>query len=138
MKLNLQDRRLWVATAMLVLIALPLGFAYYGTRTAPPTPVPTASLGPGSPPPLVEGLWRMEGSVVDETGKPIDGVCLAIGPLGCRATSPKSDAAGKFYFDLPPANVDYDLHFSKTGYLTLDVRIHPNGPSTFNYVLKRG
>jgi len=46
MKLDLQDRRLWVATAMLVLIALPLGFAYYGTRTAAPTPVPTASLGP--------------------------------------------------------------------------------------------
>ena len=135
MKLSLQDRRLWVATAMLVLIALPLGFAFYGSRTAAPTPAPTPTL---YQPPLVEGLWRMEGSVVDEAGKPLEGVCLAIGPLGCRATSPKSDAAGKFYFDLPPANVDYDLHFSKTGYQTLDVRIHPSAPSLFNYVLKRG
>ena len=135
MKLNLQDRRLWVATAMLVLIALPLGFAFYGTKTVAPTPVPTPT---SYPPPLVEGLWRMEGSIVDEAGKPVEGACLAIGPLGCRATSPKSDAAGKFYFDLPPANVDYDLHFSKTGYQTLDVRIHPSAPSVFNYVLKRG
>ena len=136
MKLSLQDRRLWVATAMLVLIALPLGFAFYGAKTvALPTPAPTPT---SYPPPLVEGLWRMEGAVIDENNKPLEGVCLAIGPLGCRATSPKSDAAGRFYFDLPPANVDYDLHFSKAGYQTLDVRIHPSAPSVFNYVLKRG
>jgi hypothetical protein len=65
-------------------------------------------------------------------------VCLAVGPLGCKATSPKSDKDGRFYFDLPVANVDYDLHFTKTGYQQFDVRIHPNGPSNFNYVLKKG
>ena len=90
------------------------------------------------PPPTVEGLWRIEGAVIDDTTKPIEGVCLSIGPLGCQATSPKSDKDGKFYFDLPVANVDYDLRFTKAGYQTLDVRIHPTGPSNFNYVLKRG
>jgi len=49
-----------------------------------------------------------------------------------------TDKDGKFYFDLPVANVDYDFHFTKPGYQQFDVRIHPNGPSTFNYVLRRG
>ena len=132
--LSWSDRRLWVGTVMLVLIALPLAFAFYGTRSGPsvvPTPTPY-------PPPTVEGLWRIEGTVIDETNKPIEGVCLAVGPLGCKATSPKSDKDGRFYFDLPVANVDYDLHFTKTGYQQFDVRIHPNGPSNFNYVLKKG
>ncbi len=133
MKLRWRDRRLWVGTVMLLLIALPLAFAFYGSQTGPPAPTPTPY-----PPPPVEGLWRIEGAVIDENQKPIEGVCLAIGPLGCRATSPKSDSAGRFFFDLPPANVDYDLHFTKAGYQPFDVRIHPTGPSTFNYVLKKG
>jgi hypothetical protein len=131
-KLGWRDRRLWVGTAMLVLIALPLGFAYYGSRSGPPAATPTPY-----PPPAVEGLWRIEGAIVDSNSQPIQGVCLAIGPLGCRATSLKSDKDGKFYFDLPPANVDYDLHFTKDGYQQLDVKIHPTGPSTFAYVLRR-
>jgi len=76
--------------------------------------------------------------VIAETNKPIEGVCLVIGPVGCQAVSPRSDKDGRFYFDLPVANVDYDLHFVKVGYQQFDVRIHPTGPSTFNYVLKRG
>jgi hypothetical protein len=132
-KLDWRDRRIWVGTIMLVLIALPLGVAYYGSRSGPPAPAPTPY-----PPPTVEGLWRIEGSVMDEANKPIEGVCLVIGPLDCRATSPKSDKSGKYYFDLPVANVDYDLHFIKIGYQQLDVRIHPIAPSTFSYVLKKG
>ena len=133
MKLAVRDRRLWLGTLMLLLIAGPLAFAYYGTRSGPSIAAPTAY-----PPAPVEGLWRIEGHVADETNQPVEGVCLAIGPLGCKATSPKSDKDGNFYFDLPVANVDYDLHFTKAGYQTFDVRIHPNGPSSFNYVLKRG
>ena len=133
MRLEWRDRRLWLSTLMLLFIAVPLAFAYYGTRVGPPVAAPTPY-----PPPTVEGLWRIEGTVIDETNKPIEGVCLAIGPLGCKATSPRSDAAGGFYFDLPPANVDYDFHFTKPGYQQFDVRIHPTGPSTFNYVLKKG
>ncbi len=134
MKVDWRDRRLWVSTIILLLIAVPLGFAYYGsTQGAASKPTPTPY-----PPPTVEGLWRIEGNVIDENQKPIEGVCLAIGPVGCQPVSPRSDKDGKFYFDLPVANVDYDFHFTKPGYQTFDVRIHPNGPSNFNYVLRRG
>ena len=133
MKVDWRDRRLWVSTAILLLIALPLAFAYYGSTQGAPRPTPTPY-----PPPTVEGLWRIEGTVIDETSKPIEGVCLAIGPVGCQPVSPHSDKDGKFYFDLPVANVDYDFHFTKPGYQQFDVRIHPTGPSTFNYVLRRG
>ncbi len=134
MKVDWHDRRLWVSTIILLLIAVPLGFAYYGsTQGGAPKPTPTPY-----PPPTVEGLWRIEGAVHDENGAGIEGVCLAIGPVGCQPVSPRSDKDGKFYFDLPVANVDYDFHFTKAGYQTLDVRAHPNGPSTFNYVLRRG
>ena len=133
MKVDWRDRRLWVTTAILLLIALPLAFAYYGSTQGAPRPTPTPY-----PPPTVEGLWRIEGTIIDETSKPIEGVCLAIGPVGCQPVSPHSDKDGKFYFDLPVANVDYDFHFTKPGYQQFDVRIHPTGPSTFNYVLRRG
>jgi hypothetical protein len=132
-KVDWRDRRLWVSTAILLLIALPLAFAYYGTTQGAPRATPTPY-----PPPTVEGLWRIEGTVIDETSTPIEGVCLAIGPVGCQPVSPHSDKDGKFYFDLPVASVDYDFHFTKPGYQQLDVRIHPTGPSTFNYVLRRG
>jgi len=132
-KVDWRDRRLWVSTAILLFIALPLAFAYYGSTQGAPRPTPTPY-----PPPTVEGLWRIEGTVIDDTSKPIEGVCLAIGPVGCQPVSPRSDKDGKFYFDLPVANVDYDFHFTKAGYQQFDVRIHPTGPSTFNYVLRRG
>jgi len=132
-KVDWRDRRLWVSTAILVLIALPLAIAYYGSTQGAPRPTPTPY-----PPPTVEGLWRIEGTIIDETNAPIEGVCLAIGPVGCQPVSPRSDKDGRFYFDLPVANVDYDFHFTKPGYQQLDVRIHPTGPSTFNYVLRRG
>jgi len=54
MKLAWRDRRLWLGTLMLLFIAVPLAFAYYGSRTGPPAPSPTPY-----PPPTVEGLWRM-------------------------------------------------------------------------------
>ena len=128
--LSWSDRRIWVSTVILLLIALPLGFAFYGSRIGAPAPTPTPY-----PPPLVEGLWRIQGQVLDQNQQPIEGVCLAIGPLGCMATSPKSDKEGKYFFDLPVATVDYDFHFTKAGYKQLDARIHPTGPSTFLYVM---
>jgi hypothetical protein len=132
-KIDWRDRRLWVSTAVLLLIALPLAFAYYGTTQGAPKPTPTPY-----PPPTVEGLWRIEGSILDENQKPIEGVCLAIGPVGCQPVSPHSDKDGKFYFDLPVANVDYDFHFTKAGYQQVDAKVHPTGPATFVYVMRRG
>ena len=121
-------------TIILLLIAVPLAFAVYGSSLgSAPKPTPTPY-----PPPTVEGLWRIEGHVADEQGKPIEGVCLAIGPVGCQPVSPHSDKDGNFYFDLPVASVDYDFHFTKPGYQQLDARVKPTGPSNFNYVMKKG
>ena len=133
MKVDWRDRRLWVSTIVLLLIAVPLAFAYYGSTQGAPKPTPTPY-----PPPTVESLWRIEGSILDENQKPIEGVCLAIGPVGCQPVSPRSDKDGKFYFDLPVANVDYDFHFTKTGYQQVDAKVHPTGPATFVYVMRRG
>jgi hypothetical protein len=132
-QLDWRDRRLWASTIILLLIAVPLGFAVYGSSVGAPKPTPTPY-----PPPTVEGLWRIEGTVVDQDQKPIEGVCLAIGPVGCQPVSPRTDKDGKLYFDLPVANVDYDFHFTKPGYQQLDARVHPTGPSAFAYVMRRG
>ena len=118
---------------ILVLIAAPLAFAAYGSSIGAPKPTPTPY-----PPPTVEGLWRIDGTVVDENQKPIEGVCLAIGPVGCQPVSPRSDKDGKFYFDLPVANVEYDFHFTKPGYQQLDAHVKPQGPSTFAYIMRKG
>lgn len=137
MVLRSRDRRLWIGAVVLLLIAVALGVAYCGSRSAPPvaapTPTPTAI-----PAPTVEGLWRIEGHIADQNGAPIEGVCLAIGPVGCQPVSPQSGKDGNFRFDLPVANVDYDFHFTKAGFQQLDLRIHPTGPTTFDLVLKRG
>lgn len=133
MKFDWRDRRLWATAIIVLLAAFALAVAAYGNGPGTPKPTPTPY-----PPPTVEGLWRIEGHVADESGKPIEGVCLAIGPVGCQPVSPRSDSNGNFYFDLPVASVDYDFHFTKAGYQELDVRVHPSGPSTFNFVLKRG
>lgn len=125
---------MWATTIILLLIAIPLAIAVYGSSLGgAPKPTPTPY-----PPPTVEGLWRIEGHVADEQGKPIEGVCLAIGPVGCQPVSPRSDKDGNFYFDLPVATVEYDFHFTKPGYVQLDAHAKPQGPSTFNYVMKKG
>src|SRR5258708_35343909 len=97
MKLGWRDRRLWVGTVMLVLIAVRLAFAFYGSQSGPPAPTPTPY-----PPPPVEGLWRIEGAVIAENQKPIEGGCLAIWTWGCRARSPQSGSEGRFSLALTP------------------------------------
>lgn len=98
------------------------------TYSPPPPPTPTPA-----PP---EGTWRWEGVVVDEKGKPIEDVCIAVGPHGCQPTSVRTDKRGVWFIDFPQAPVDYDLHFTKKGYPQYDVRITPTSPWTLNVVLK--
>ncbi|MEK7863059.1 MAG: carboxypeptidase-like regulatory domain-containing protein, partial [Chloroflexota bacterium] len=98
------------------------------TYSPPPPATPT--------PPPDPGLWRYEGVVVDEQGKPIEGVCVAVGPQGCLPSSIRTDKRGVWFIDFPQAPVDYDLHFSKKGYTQYDVRITPTSPWTLNVVLK--
>lgn len=98
------------------------------TYSPPPPAKPTPTPDPE--------LWRWEGVVVDDAGKPLQGVCVAVGPHGCQAQSPRTDARGTWHVDFPQAPVQYDLHFTKEGYKTFDVRVTPTSAWTLNVMLK--
>ena len=112
------------------------------TRTPRPTDGPTfppgwqGTLPPATPTPSpAPGFWRLEGAIVDPSGSPVSGVCVAIGPHGCQATSPRSDDRGVYVVDFPQANVVYDLHFFHDGFQTADRSLHPVGPTRLDVLL---
>src|SRR5438477_7939938 len=108
--------------------------------TASPTVEPTAATPPaeGTPfhlntpgPTVPEGHWRWAGSVIDQDSKPLPGACLPIGPGGRRFNSIRTDDQGKWVIDFPQVNVEYDFHFVKDGYQTVDQSIQTTGPGDF-------
>ena len=131
------DRRLALLMIVIaLLVAAPVAIAIYGVKQAQPeATAPSFDPNRTGPPPTVEGLWRIKGIVTDPVGTPIGGVCIAIGPLGCNAQSPRTDNSGWYFFDLPVANVDYDLHFTKVGYRRFDSRFHPEGATYIDAVI---
>jgi hypothetical protein len=91
-----------------------------------------------APTPMPEpGLWRLEGYVVDESGQPIENVCVVIGPLGCQSFSPHTDERGYYFLDVAAAQVTFDFYFEMPGHETVWWRTSPNGATTFNLVLRR-
>jgi hypothetical protein len=119
-----------------------------------PAPRPAAFVGidksiPVSPPPAPRssptpepGLWRLEGYIVDESGAPIENVCVVIGPVPCSQYSPKTDERGHYFVDIAAAGTNtvllaYDFYFEIPGRQTVWLRMTPTGSSTFNAVLKR-
>ena len=120
--------------------------------TAAPRPatfVTIAASVPVSPPPAPRssptpepGLWRLEGYIVDEAGKPIENVCVVIGPVPCAQYSPHTDERGHYFVDIAAAGsqtvlLAYDFYFEIPGRQTVWLRMTPTGSSTFNAVLKR-
>ena len=115
----------------------------------PPTFVGIAASIPVSPPPAPRssptpepGLWRLEGYIVDEAGKPIENVCVVIGPVPCAQYSPHTDERGHYFVDIAAAGsqtvlLAYDFYFEIPGRQTVWLRMTPTGSSTFNAVLKR-
>src|SRR6266550_1709756 len=124
------------------------------------TPVGTAAPRPGifvgleksipvSPPPAPRssptpepGLWRLEGYIVDESGKPIENVCVVIGPVPCAQYAPHTDERGHYFVDIAAAGsqtvlLAYDFYFEIPGRQTVWLRMTPTGSTTFNAVLKR-
>jgi hypothetical protein len=99
----------------------------------PPLASPTASPDPG--------LWRIEGHVVDESGTPIENVCVVIGPVACQTFTTKTDERGHYFLDVAqPLNgvtTNFDFFFEYPGRETVWMRVTPSGPTFFNLVLRK-
>jgi len=134
-----------------------------GEATLPPTPVPTPSGTPApipseatvvsaeivtpSPKPAATPIptpdpatWRLEGTVVDEAGNPLEAVCVVVGPRGCQQYSPHTDENGHYYLDVAHGDVTtkFDFYFEMPGHQTVWWQVTPNGPTVFNVVLRKG
>ena len=97
---------------------------------------------PRSSPTPEPGLWRLEGYIVDESGKPIENVCVVIGPVPCAQYAPHTDERGHYFVDIAAAGsqtvlLAYDFYFEIPGRQTVWLRMTPTGSTTFNAVLKR-
>ena len=115
----------------------------------PSTFVTIAASVPVSPPPAPRssptpepGLWRLEGYLVDEQGKPVENVCVVIGPVSCAKYSTHRDERGHYFVDIAAAGsqtvlLAYDFYFEIPGRQTVWLRMTPTGSTTFNAVLKR-
>ena len=100
------------------------------TAATPPaegTPFHLSTPGPTVP----AGHWRWTGSVIDQDGKVLADVCVHIGPGDCRFNSIRTDQDGKWVIDFPQVDVQYDFHFVKDGYQTVDQSIRTQGPGDF-------
>jgi hypothetical protein len=132
-------------------------------ETLPPTPVPTPSGTPApipseatvesaqietpSPKPQATPIptpdpstWRLEGTVVDEDGKPLEAVCVVVGPRGCQPYSPHTDENGHYFLDVAHGDITtkFDFYFEMPGHQTVWWQVTPNGPTVFNVVLRKG
>jgi hypothetical protein len=157
-RIDPRDRMLWLVLSLGVpgLVALGvLGWGMVATNVSAALPdpgsralvgispqgnaVPLApTLPPASPTPGRQpGYHRVEGVIVDELGLPIAEACIAIGPRGCVEHSPRTDYRGVWYFDFPPADSEYDLHFMKEGFREQVKRIKPTADLVLNIVLGR-
>jgi len=94
--------------------------------TPPAAGTPFRLLTPG--PTIPAGHWRWSGSVIDENGDPLTGVCVHIGPGECRFNSVRTDEEGKWVIDFPQVDVVYEFHFIKEGYQQVDDTIRTQGP----------
>ena len=119
--------------------AAPRPATFVGLEKSIPVSPPPA---PRSSPTPEPGLWRLEGYIVDESGKPLENVCVVIGPVPCAQYSPKTDERGHYFVDIAAAGTNtvllaYDFYFEIPGRETIWLRMTPQGSSTFNAVLKR-
>jgi hypothetical protein len=101
----------------------------------PPAPNPTATPEPG--------LWRLEGYVIDESGNPIENVCVVIGPVPCQTFTTKTDERGHWSLDIasgpitPLTQVNFDFYFEIPGRETVWLRMTPTTSTVFNLILRK-
>lgn len=120
-------------------------------RTTPPgTPAPTpdevtvASAEIATPPPAPTatrtpqpGLWRLGGYIVDESGVPLSGVCVVVGPHGCKEFSPHTDDRGYWWLDIAEGTSTFDFYFERPGFNTVWWHVTPTGAIEHNVVLTK-
>jgi hypothetical protein len=82
--------------------------------------------------------WRIDGYVVDETGKPLESVCVVLGPTSCQLWSPKTDDRGYYFIDIAKGNSVFDIFFEMPGHKTVWWKAIPQGPTQFNVILANG
>lgn len=112
----------------------PEGVNRVAETSAPISPPPPASPTP-TPDPQV---WRFEGAVVGADGKPLQNVCVIIGPHGCQRGSIRTNESGRYYVDMPQnPTVVYDFFFALEGHEVVWHQAQPSGPTVFNVVLRR-
>jgi hypothetical protein len=101
-----------------------------------PSPQPATEPTPSPDP----ALWRIEGTVVDEDGKPLESVCVVVGPHGCQRFSPHTDENGHYFLDVAHSEIKtmFDFYFELPGHATVWWQVTPNGPTEFNVVLRKG
>jgi hypothetical protein len=97
---------------------------------------------PRSSPTPEPGLWRLEGYIVDESGKPIENVCVVIGPVPCAQYSPHTDERGHYFLDIAAVGsqtvpLAYDFYFEMPSRETIWLRLTPTNSIVFNAVMKR-
>ena len=119
--------------------AAPRPATFVGIAASVPVSPPPA---PRSSPTPEPGLWRLEGYIVDESGKPIENVCVVIGPVPCAQYAPHTDERGHYFVDIAAVGsqtvlLNYDFYFEIPGRQTVWLRMTPTGSTTFNAVLKR-
>jgi hypothetical protein len=113
---------------------------FVGISSSIPVKVPAGPLPTATPEP---GLWRLEGYVVDESGNPIENVCVVIGPVGCQTFTTKTDERGHWSLDIasgpvtPLTQVTFDFYFEMPGRETVWLRMTPNSSTVFNLVLRK-
>jgi len=119
--------------------AAPRPATFVGISASIPVSPPPA---PRSSPTPEPGLWRLEGYIVDEEKKPIENVCVVIGPVPCGQYTPHTDERGHYFVDIAAVGnqtilQDFDFFFEIPGRQTIWLRMTPTGSTTFNAVLKR-
>ena len=119
--------------------AAPRPATFVGISASIPVSPPPA---PRSSPTPEPGLWRLEGYIVDEEKKPIENVCVVIGPVPCGQYTPHTDERGHYFVDIAAVGnqtilQDFDFFFEIPGRQTVWLRMTPMGSTTFNAVLKR-
>ena len=99
-------------------------------------PAPRANATPSATPD--PATWRIEGYVVDQTGKPLESVCIVLGPTSCQPFSPKTDDRGYYFIDIAKGNSVFDIFFEMPGHKTVWWKAIPQGPTQFNVILANG